>query len=66
MGYAVHIALFPDAPDEVHEFPTLKDAHTFAVRRKVKLKHEYYTITIEQGGYELESHQGSIYRGLHR
>lgn len=66
--YCTQLRLFPDAPVEVKEFPTLKEAHTYAIHKKISLRHEYYTIYITFGvdGNELEIHTGTIWRGLQK
>lgn len=63
--YYAKVVLFPEAPPEIREFPTLKEAKTWARHRKLSLKHEYYTIKVGMGEVDLEILIGNIYRGLH-
>lgn len=63
--YSVKVSLFPEAPEEIREFQTLKEAKTWAVHRRLALRQEFYRIRVMYGETELEILIGSIYRGLH-
>lgn len=68
MVYCVHIELFPEAPREVREFLTYKQAYSFAFNKRRSLKGEFYAIRITHGNdlyREIELMIGDIYRSVH-
>lgn len=68
MRCSVAIVVFPNAPKEMREFATMKEAQTFAFHKRASLKGQFYTITISpstQLDVALEILIGKVYRGIH-